>query len=220
MKTKTIRHIPDDVWHAARLKVLEEGQTLGAWITEAIQEKLQQEDDMRLTDAQSKTLLDINCGERPRLKSTYNSRTIEALEAQGLIAVRDIDGETRVTTSGLDYLSANHPAKEDRAMSTQLHPNDVALNFENNGDVTMMPNDPDIPDQLVAHVDTDGDIHIEDDAPVFITHEFIMNWLEHTLSMTLELGDIWTPDACFMKAAGWDIDWTWDDASRSWIKED
>lgn len=94
------------------------------------------------------------------------------------------------------------------------------LNFSNNGDVSFFYDDPDIPDQLVARVDSEGDIHIEDDAPSFITHEFIMDWLIHTLSMSLELRDIdWTPDACFMRAAGWDFDWTWDETNNTWVKE-
>jgi hypothetical protein len=99
----------------------------------------------------------------------------------------------------------------------KIHPDDITMNFENNGDITMMH--PDIPDQLIARVDSEGDIHVEDDAPGFITQDLILSHLEHALSMALELRDVdWTPDVCFLRAAGRDTDWSWDDATQTWSK--
>ena len=57
---------------------------------------------MYLTKGMLETLEALETGstERPRLKSAWGKRTIEALEEQGLITVRDIDGEIRVTSKG------------------------------------------------------------------------------------------------------------------------
>lgn len=103
-----------------KLAAVAERKTIQSWIEEAIREKLKndKEDSMKLTDAQSQTLLDINCGDRPLRASNYNSRTIGALEERGLITVRDNDGDLRVTTNGLDYLAINHPAKENATRHT------------------------------------------------------------------------------------------------------
>ena len=73
-----------------------------------------QEDAMQLTETMSKTLLDIATGTsgKPRLKTAYNTKAVDALEDRGLITVRDYDGEIRLTFTGEKYLYANHPAQD------------------------------------------------------------------------------------------------------------
>lgn len=59
---------------------------------------------MELSEKMRETLLEINCGAKPRLKSAYNKNTIDALESRGLLVVRDYDGEIRITIKGENYL--------------------------------------------------------------------------------------------------------------------